>query len=89
MDEARSAPHSAAHEASSTKRDDLSMELLEPAMDPALRQAVKDERGRRLLDRLVDEVTSGHVSDGAQERLHLLVGGRGQGKEGGPFLRPR
>ena len=56
-----------------TSRDDLSLELVRPALDEALRQATGDERGRRLLDRLVDEVTSGHEGEDEREAALWLI----------------
>jgi len=46
----------------STNRDDVSYEMLKRANDSTLDQFTQSEGGRRMLDRLFDELTSGSVS---------------------------
>ncbi|HVV53029.1 MAG TPA: DUF4157 domain-containing protein, partial [Polyangia bacterium] len=57
----------------STDRDDVSLAFMEAATDALLRQIVADERGRRLLDRLYDELTSGSVGDDEQAQATRIL----------------
>jgi len=57
----------------STDRDDVSLAFMEAASDALLGQIVSDERGRRLLDRLYDELTSGSVADDEQKQANRIL----------------
>lgn len=57
----------------STDRDDVAYEMMHRASDADLRQAVQSSEGRRLLDRMFDELTAGNVSQEEQQEADRIV----------------
>lgn len=57
----------------STDRDDVAYEIMHCASDADLRQAVQSAEGRRLLDRLFDELTAGSVAQEEQQEADRIV----------------
>lgn len=57
----------------STDRDDVAYEVMHRSSDTDLRQAAQSAEGRRLLDRLFDELTAGNVAQEEQQEADRIV----------------
>lgn len=57
----------------STDRDDVSVAFAEDATDDQLRQLASTPQGRRLLDRLFDELTAGEVGSDEQKQADRIL----------------
>lgn len=57
----------------STDRDDVAYEMMTRASETDLGRTVQSADGRRLLDRLFDELTAGNVSPEEQEQANRIV----------------
>jgi hypothetical protein len=62
----------------STDRDDVSFELTRAATAAQLTTLAGSESGRRLLDRMFDELTSGSVADDEQAQADRIIQVKGQ-----------
>ncbi|WP_127530376.1 hypothetical protein [Paenibacillus kobensis] len=62
----------------STDRDDVSVALITSCPDDLLEQIVQEEPGRRLLDRLYDELTDGHLGDDEKEQSERIMTAKAQ-----------
>ncbi|HEY1867912.1 MAG TPA: DUF4157 domain-containing protein [Candidatus Cybelea sp.] len=60
-------------ELGSTDRDDVSLGFAQAATDEQLRQLASTEKGRRLLDRLFDELTAGEVFADEQRQADRIL----------------
>ena len=60
-------------EVGSTDRDDVSLAFAQAATDEQLQQLASTEKGRRLLDRLFDELTDGEVFADEQQQADRIL----------------
>jgi hypothetical protein len=65
-------------ELGSRNRDDVSLELMEAASDGQLGAIVATDGGRRLLDRMLDELTEGSMGDDEQTQADRILRVKGE-----------